>query len=276
MARSGEAQDRVEIESGGTRIGSALEEGFEVALFARRYKPQMPLGHDEIGLALDPAQKCDGGAMALQGLAQQGDVACTSDAIGNGADDFKTFGSVFETRHQRSNRSGKPARIDDEEDGPAGLGGEFGGGGGPGGVNTVIEPHHTLAQHEVGVLAKLGNEARPCCRPHRPWVEIGAGPACGRLVEGRVDIVGADLGGRDAQALADQRACQPQRQGRLATARGGRGQDQPRCLPQERRSPAVGPLVSEPRSRRQPRSSMQRRYSSATTDWPTLRPASVE
>ena len=271
-----EGRDRFEIEAGRTGIGGAFEKGFDVRPFACRYEPQMSLGQRKIGMARNAAQERGRRAMELQRVAQQGHVAGAADPVGDGTGDVETFGGVFVSRHQGPERGGKPARIDDEQHRPAGFRSKSGGRGRAGGVDAVVKPHRALAQHEVGVAAEFGDEACPRGSAHRPRIDIWAGPSGGSGMEGRVDIVGADFRGRDAQALAHERPRNAQRQGRLAAARGGCGQNQTRRRGQERRSPAAGPLVSGPRSRRQPRISMQRRYSSATTDWPTLRPTSFE
>ncbi len=61
---------------------------------------------------------------------------------------------------------------------------------------------------------------------HRPGVEVRAGPARGRLVKARVDVVGAGLRAAHGDAAVAQRPQQPQHHRGLAGPRSRRGQDQ--------------------------------------------------
>ena len=99
------------------------------------------------------------------------------------------------------------ARVDDEEDGQAEQRGEIGGRARPV-RGAVEEAHHALADDDVGIPARIGHEPGQGLEPHRPAVEIAAGPAGGPGVKGGVDIVGADLEAADLQPLVMERAQQ--------------------------------------------------------------------
>ena len=92
----------------------------------------------------------------------------------------------------------------------------------------VEQAHDAFDEHEIGVIRLRRELAREALRPHRPGIEIEAGPAGRGLVEARIDIVGADLGarrpaGRDCSRRAGARSVTtvlPRAGGRRAQSRG--------------------------------------------------------
>ena len=109
--------------------------------------------------------------------------------------------------------------------GSAEQGGDVGRGAGAVG-GTVEQAHDPFAEQEVAALAALLEQAGQGLEAHRPGVDIVGGAARGGGVEGRVDIVRADLERADRHAAPAQGREHAQRQRGLAAARGGCGDDE--------------------------------------------------
>ena len=90
-------------------------------------------------------------------------------------------------------------------------------------MGAVEQPHDAFDNRE----RRSGRErSRQRFRPHCPAIEIDAGTAGGGGMEGGIDIVRANLGAGDIDALAPERPEQAERDRGLAAARGRRRDDQ--------------------------------------------------
>ena len=93
--------------------------------------------------------------------------------------------------------------------------------------HAVEQTHRTLGDDQIGVARRRLGQRRQKVVRHGEGVEVEARRAGRGGMEGRVDVVGAAFDAADAHPPADERALEPERDGRLARARARGGDERP-------------------------------------------------
>src|SRR5262249_16006269 len=120
---------------------------------------------------------------------------------------------------------------------------------------------------QIDAAAQAREEVGDRRGPHRPGVEIEAGPSGRRRVKGRIDVVGTDLEGVDADAGARERAQDGEGDDGLAPAGGGGGDDEAAAAGRQPAPLGRGPSGSGS-SRRPASAPNQSRPALSVTAWP--------
>ncbi len=212
------------VDMGGDAFDGTAEEAFEVFMLARLDEAQMPARQGQCGIARDGAQ--DGDVRSGQGLAQGVFMARAGDAVEDDGRHIEARPVRPEAPDQGGDRLRLMAAVDDEHDRQPQILGEIGGRAAAL-FRSIEKPHDAFDEGERRPVADLGGEPANDGRGHRPAVEIEARPSARRLMEARIDIVGADLRRCDGDALAGEGTQQGQRDDGLAAARGRCGDDKP-------------------------------------------------
>ena len=199
------------------KVRRVLQPLVERGMLARRHQPQMARGQRHRRLA----RQCGQDRHRARPLSQQRLVAVARDAVQDGARNADVAAVAREPFQQRGDRLALPRAIHRQHDRPAGERCEVGGGAAAA-LRPVEEAHDALDHGDVGVRIERGRQ-RP--GPHRPGIEIAAGPARGGGEEARVDIVRPRLVGLHGAALPAKRADKARGNCRLAAARGRSGDD---------------------------------------------------
>ena len=183
----------------------------------------MTIREHEVRVAGQVAE--DRNAQAAARLLQKPPMAVSADPVEHDARHGHVVAVVCKAGQRRCGRGRLPPDIEHQDDRPSGEGREVGGGSGS--VRGPVEqPHDPFADHQFDVAGRLGNQGRDGVRPHRPAIDIEAGPAAGGGMEGRVDEIGADLDRTHRQAGLAEMAQQCQGERGLAAARCRRGDQQ--------------------------------------------------
>ena len=225
--RPSESGQGLEVEVLGDRRRGRLQEGLQVGMLGGLDQTEVALGQDQAVAAAQAAQDRDRQAGA--GGAQQLGVAGPADPVedqagdGGGSPGGRAVGE--EALDQGGGRSAHAAGLDHQDHRPAGRGRQGGGRAQALRPGPVEEAHDPLAQNQLDLRRGPRQGRGQGRRPHRPGIQVEAGPPGGRPVEGRVDVVGADLDRADRQSGLAEVPQQRQGDQGLAAA-GGRRRDQ--------------------------------------------------
>ena len=193
--------------------GRSFDEGIEVEALLRLHQSEVPGWPCQCFIIPERHQH-----LFAQCLAQQQFVALAGGAVQDDAREFQVLAIARETMHQRGCRLGLMAAVEREQHGQTQHHCEIGRRPlGP--ARSVEEAHDPFDDDEVGIAGQFTYQAIDLTGVHRPWIEVVAGPASGRLVEARVDVVGPHLGRGNAHPAISEGSQKSQRNQGLAAAR---------------------------------------------------------
>ena len=190
-------------------VGEARETLGEVAVLVRLHQTEMALGQDEVGVTRDRTE--DGNLEPPDGVSYELPMPLAAETIEHDAADPHLRIVRDEPARYRRRRLRLSRNVDDEQNRQSKRRGEVGRGPGPEPCagDAVEQAHGALDDEKIGIRSTLSHQRIDQRRRHGPTVEIEAWPPRRRLVEGRIDIVGARLcrlhrqpaGGEAPQAL---------------------------------------------------------------------------
>ena len=219
--RAGQAAESGGIDVAGDGVRRLFEEVFERIMLAGRDQTQMAVGQGEGGQARQGAQNRD---------AERRQRPCGAGLRGGGC----RPGSGSRRRHRTSVRKLAKPWTSAAADWACDFTSSTSTTGQPvRAARSAVEPVPSAAPSNRPMTpSTISRSALSSASParvsgaHRPGVQVEAGPAAGRRVEHRVDVVRADLAGRHRHAGIAQMPQQRQHRDGLAAARRRGGEDQ--------------------------------------------------
>ena len=212
----GQADQPVDIEMRADQAGGAIEEFVQAGMLGGLDQAEMPFGERQ---PIAPRQAAEHGETERRRrLAQQPGVARAADPVEDHRRGPHLGVELAKAQQQCAGRLRHAAGVDHQHHRPAGQRRQLGGRAGAA-RRAVEQPHHPLAQHQLGVRAGPGDQAGQSVAAHRPAVQVEAGPPACLGVERRVDIVGSGLDRGDRDSGQAQMAQQREGHHRLAAAR---------------------------------------------------------
>ncbi len=206
--------------------------------FGRAVEPGLELGHLGGGHQTEVARRQLEAEIARQagqhrlreavvaGAPEQRRVLGAGDPIEHDAGDLDVVAMPGEALDQRGRRGAHAAHVDDQHDRQIEQARQIRGRA-LAVAGAIEQAHDPFAEHQLAAVCDPVAEGCEGLDAHRPAVEIDRGPAGRAGMEGRVDVVGADLERADREASAPEGAQQGQRDRRLAAPGRRRGDDDP-------------------------------------------------
>ena len=183
-----------------TSAASGGEERAQVRVLGRLHEAQMPAGQGQRRVARDHAQHRRRDVLEA-GAAQQLGVRRAGDAVEDDADHLDVLAVAAEAVDQGRDRGAHAGDVDHEQHRQAEQGGDVGRGAGAVG-GAVEQAHDAFAEQQVAAAAALLEQPGQGLEAHRPGVDVVGRAAGGGVMEGRIDVVGADLERADRQRRA--------------------------------------------------------------------------
>jgi hypothetical protein len=213
---AGEAPEGVEVDGRGEASGQSVE--IHLVFFGRG-EAEVAFGDGERGVAREPTNDWNAGDPFDGGAADLG-VGGAGDAIQDDGADPGVGISGVKAVHDGGGRLGHRVGIDDEDDRRAEERGAVGGRAtGVRAGASIEETHHAFDDGDVGLSLAGGaavEDAEEGIFVEEPAVERAARAAGGASVVRGVDVIGAELEGRDAEAALEEAAHDTDGDGRFS------------------------------------------------------------
>ena len=211
--------DGVEIEVPFGQVGEPIETARQVVMLGGLDKAEVPLGQADGVVARQRAH--DRHAELRDRIGHQQAMAVAADAVEHDARD--TDVGIVRTEAPHHRRRGLRLRryVEHEQHRKSKSGGEIGGRAGAATRtrHAVEQPHDAFDDQQLAMSRGFGQQPVEERRRHRPGIEIESAGAGGRGMKGRIDVIGAGLGGAHGDAPSFQRGEKPERDRGLARSR---------------------------------------------------------
>ena len=200
-----------------------VQEAFEVGVLGCLHQPEMPIRQRQRGIAAQASEYRH--ARLRDRLPEQLRMPVTAHSIEDDPRDFGIGPKTREAVHHRRGGGRHRARVHDEQHRPAGGRRDVGGRALVRG-RPVEETHDALCNDQLRIARSGGDRGREGGSPHRPGIQVEAGPAARGGVKAGIDEVRPHLERGDPHSGVAEMPQQRERDGRLAASRGRGGDHQ--------------------------------------------------